>query len=274
MNYFEGLQIFMGHRTSACRGWVDKVFGDYWVLDYCHSGQLMYARGESAETLRRLEGPVAWTTFPGEYFRFGNPPDGPPMEWDHRFVAFKGQRAERMAGSGLFPAGVDAEPIPIESPERFRMAFDLLLDRFRSAEAMSAGLVHQLEGLLLQLHEQGRERVRISPTGQSVRQLIDRLQAAPERRWDFFEEAIQVGISYDHLRRVWRELSGSAPQAFLLRVRLEKAVELLRDPALSIKEIGWQCGFEDFSYFTRLFRQRYGLPPGKFRHEVIDREML
>jgi len=274
MKYFDDLQIFMGGQTPVCRAWVDKVFGDYWVLDYCHRGQLMYALGEGETPLRRLIGPIAWTTFPGERFRFGNPPGGGAMEWEHRFIAFRGQRVERMVESGLFPAGDRAEPILIEGAERFRLAFDELLDGFRHAETTSARLVHQLEGLLLQLHEQTRERVRLSPTGQAVRERIDQLQANPAARWNFFDLAAEVGISYDHFRRVWKELSGEAPQAFLLAVRLEKAVELLRDPYLAIKEIAWQSGFDDFSYFTRLFRQRYGLPPGKFRQEVIDRELM
>jgi len=267
MEYFEGLQIFMGHHTPQCRAWVDKTFVDYWVLDYCHSGRLAYAMGDPNAPCQVIEGPMAWTTFPGTHFRFGNAPTGPPMEWDHRFIAFRGPRVQAMTGSGLLPADRSSRPLPIEAAASFRLAFDELLQAFDDGSSQ-ARMVHLLEGLLLQLHEQNQAKALLSPTGQKVRHLMQRVQNQPQPDWDFEEEASRLGLSYHHLRRVWRQISGEAPRAFVLKCRLDNAARLLRHPTLAVKEIAWQSGFSDFSYFNRLFRRRFGLSPGRFRDQL------
>lgn len=54
----------------------------------------------------------------------------------------------------------------------------------------------------------------------------------------------------------------------LLRIRLEHAAGMLRDPRfkdLSMLEIAWRCGFCDASHFSRRFRQKFMYAPGAFR---------
>ena len=47
--------------------------------------------------------------------------------------------------------------------------------------------------------------------------------------------------------------------------RLEKSRELLLSTVLSVKEIADEVGFTDANYFTRLFRQNFGISPTDFR---------
>lgn len=54
----------------------------------------------------------------------------------------------------------------------------------------------------------------------------------------------------------------------LVRIRLERAVRMLRDPrfnTVSVAEIAWRSGFCDPSHFSKRFRQFYGCTPGAFR---------
>ena len=45
---------------------------------------------------------------------------------------------------------------------------------------------------------------------------------------------------------------------------MEKALELLSEGELSIKEIAFTCGYSDEKYFSRAFRKKYGCPPSHF----------
>jgi len=55
----------------------------------------------------------------------------------------------------------------------------------------------------------------------------------------------------------------------LLRIRLDRAVQMLRDrrfDTISVAEIAWRSGFRDPSHFSKRFRQAFGCPPGAFRN--------
>ena len=47
--------------------------------------------------------------------------------------------------------------------------------------------------------------------------------------------------------------------------RLEEAEKQLRESDKSILEIALDCGFENVTYFNRLFKRKHGIPPGKYR---------
>jgi YesN/AraC family two-component response regulator len=52
--------------------------------------------------------------------------------------------------------------------------------------------------------------------------------------------------------------------------RFEHAVSLLRSSGLYIEEIAERCGFLDVCYFNRLFKRRFGVPPGEYRKRFND----
>jgi AraC-like DNA-binding protein len=79
--------------------------------------------------------------------------------------------------------------------------------------------------------------------------------------------AARLGITPRYLRKLL-EATGKSFSEHLLDKRLERAAELLRDPAgrsARIATIAYECGFSDLSYFNRAFRRRYGLTPSDMR---------
>jgi AraC-like DNA-binding protein len=75
----------------------------------------------------------------------------------------------------------------------------------------------------------------------------------------------QVHVSASHLTALFRAAVGVPPVQYQKRARLRQAERLLRNPHLTVKEVARACGYEDGSYFVRLFRQRYGQPPQRWR---------
>ena len=55
---------------------------------------------------------------------------------------------------------------------------------------------------------------------------------------------------------------------FLNTLRIEKSCVLLQDPSLSIKEVGYMCGFENTRTFHRLFQEERNMTPREFREQV------
>lgn len=73
------------------------------------------------------------------------------------------------------------------------------------------------------------------------------------------------GVSPTHLARTVRTHYGATPTELVARVRLDRAAQLLRGSALDVSEIAFDCGFENLSYFYRLFKAQYGAPPVAYR---------
>lgn len=77
--------------------------------------------------------------------------------------------------------------------------------------------------------------------------------------------ASAVGASPFHLMRVFRRAVGVTPHQYLMRVRLVRALALLRDSALPVTEVAYEAGWSDLSNFMRTFRRDVGCSPGQFR---------
>ncbi|MDC7126108.1 MAG: AraC family transcriptional regulator, partial [Spirochaetales bacterium] len=59
---------------------------------------------------------------------------------------------------------------------------------------------------------------------------------------------------------------------YLNQLRLNKAIELLQEGELSIKEISWTVGYHDPNYFSRVFRKNMGFSPSNLeRKEFLKR---
>ncbi|MCB9282838.1 MAG: response regulator [Lewinellaceae bacterium] len=75
----------------------------------------------------------------------------------------------------------------------------------------------------------------------------------------------EINLSHSQLHRKLFALTGYSATHFIRHIRLTKAKELLKDPALSITSIALSTGFGDVSYFGKVFRQEFGVPPSKWR---------
>jgi two-component system, response regulator YesN len=54
---------------------------------------------------------------------------------------------------------------------------------------------------------------------------------------------------------------------YIIRIRMEKAEQLLHNPKLKVYEIADQLGYKSLTYFSRQFREYYGTSPGDFRKQ-------
>lgn len=63
-----------------------------------------------------------------------------------------------------------------------------------------------------------------------------------------------------------KSIMGITPNEYLQNIRLKKAAELLLDDRLTIAEVAYKTGFEDPSYFSRVFKSHYGITPTQFQN--------
>ena len=72
-------------------------------------------------------------------------------------------------------------------------------------------------------------------------------------------------LSKSNLYRLFLNHFGISPKQYIIKLRMNKALRLLVEGNLSVKEIALQCGFSDDKYFSRMFKDTYGYPPSHLR---------
>ena len=85
------------------------------------------------------------------------------------------------------------------------------------------------------------------------------------------EIAHVVGLSTRQLERLFSKYLHFAPKRYYLRLRLEKARNLLRQTDLSVTDVCVACGFKALSHFSKSYRVAYGISPGM---EASDGKVL
>jgi AraC-like DNA-binding protein len=78
------------------------------------------------------------------------------------------------------------------------------------------------------------------------------------------------GMSVNAYARLFKDQTGYSPRKYLVRMRVEKACNLLHHSDLTIEQIASACGFSDRYYFTRIFTQTMKVSPGAYKKNSIS----
>lgn len=80
--------------------------------------------------------------------------------------------------------------------------------------------------------------------------------------------ATVVEMSPYHFARRFKQLTSLTPYQYLVRQRLFKAQELLRNPNLVIADIAYLVGYKNPSHFAKVFRRHLKISPTAYRNVV------
>lgn len=81
--------------------------------------------------------------------------------------------------------------------------------------------------------------------------------------------AQKMFMSRSQLSRKVKAVTGYTIINFIMHMRMDKAKRLLASSEMPITEVAMKCGFEDSSYFTRVFKQTYDITPTQYRKSPI-----
>lgn len=101
---------------------------------------------------------------------------------------------------------------------------------------------------------------------EKARSYIDNHYADPDI--SLSQVAAQVLLSPAYFSAIFGREAGETFVEYLTRVRIRKAIDLLRSTSLTSSEIGYQIGYQNPRYFYSVFRKVVGQPPTEFRRGV------
>lgn len=124
---------------------------------------------------------------------------------------------------------------------------------------------------LIELRQQLQHRYQNSETEKNSPKdkenaFIQKLQSVIQEKMEDEDFGINelcraVGLSRMQVHRKLKAITGMPATRFLHMVRLQKAIQLLKETDLNVSEVAYKVGFSDHSYFTKLFVQQFGKTP-------------
>lgn len=136
------------------------------------------------------------------------------------------------------------------------------LRRLRSQEETAqwlAQVLHYYTDLVFDLADSKHRNV--------IRKAMSYIQLNCERNLTLGEVADYVGYSHTHFSKVFKEEMGCGFRSYLNQVRVEKSKLLLLADNAPMAEIYSACGFEDQSYFCKVFKRLVGVTPDRYRRQ-------
>ena len=86
-----------------------------------------------------------------------------------------------------------------------------------------------------------------------------------------------ANLSDFHFCRIFKAIKGEPPIAFIARIRIETAAQLLRYSSLTVEEIAYNIGYESPASLSKAFKNRYGISPTLYRTDkniyIMKREV-
>ncbi len=79
----------------------------------------------------------------------------------------------------------------------------------------------------------------------------------------------EMNVSVSHLSMLLKKKKGITFNKFLIKTRLEKAIELLTTTQMKIVDISNVCGYNEVYYFSHSFKKFTGMPPGEYRKNAL-----
>lgn len=105
----------------------------------------------------------------------------------------------------------------------------------------------------------------LTDSARTIRLFLGQLKKRLKEPWTLVGMAEACGIGTTRFATQFAALTGETPAKYLMRLRLEAAVQLLKKPEYSIQMIARAVGFTTANYFIRVFAQNYHRTPAKYR---------
>jgi len=128
---------------------------------------------------------------------------------------------------------------------------------------------HLTAGNEIQSSSAPAERVALSPWQE--RRAKELMSSQMDKGLSIARVASECSLSRSHFSRAFKKNTGVSPRDWYLQMRVDKAMGLLSESALTISQISLDCGFADQSHFTRVFTRVVGVTPFSWRRSMAQK---
>ncbi len=153
--------------------------------------------------------------------------------------------------------------------ERLAELHEAMMAECRRPQPDSEAMISSLLALfLVTLFRTERQSAATGPMHPAVTKVIGVVERDPEPRWTLDQLQAESGVSRTRLQQLFKRHTGLSPVAYAMRVRLQRAQQLLRQTDKPITRLAQELGFSSSQYFATAFSRQYGMTPTECRRGV------
>ncbi|OMC78854.1 hypothetical protein BK125_08345 [Paenibacillus odorifer] len=144
---------------------------------------------------------------------------------------------------------------------RFFEGYEQLYYRYGTAEAMIDDLILMTLDIFMNRNETDISRI----SNHKVKEIMLYIRNHFNQEISIQQLANQFFLSPNYLCQLFKKEVGETIIEHISRLRIEYACKTLIETNLSIYQIGEKCGFQDYFYFTRIFKRHLKMTPTQYR---------
>lgn len=257
-------QLFAtGYQQVTERGYhwdgMKRIDGPLYLFQYTVSGFGHFRLGELTHEIHA--GTAFLAEIPGDH-HYGLPLTSD--HWSFYFVLFRQQHLQELWTQFLQTVG--ATPSFEQTSAVVRTLQSLyaearsnrIQNSFQASSLLYRFMMELLQSGTVQQQERTNWPLQIKQAAAFMEAEFHRLQSLDD-------VAGAAALSKYYFTRMFTQTTGVSPMDYVTKLRIEKAVDLLRNTSLSVEEIARAVGYSSGSYFSKVFRSRVGFPPADFR---------
>jgi AraC-like DNA-binding protein/mannose-6-phosphate isomerase-like protein (cupin superfamily) len=233
---------------------------DHFLIHYIISGRGIFQVNDKSYNLEKNQG---FLICPGiiTYYEADN-----SEPWVYTWVGFQGLKAEAYLKS----ADLDQNnPVFTCGSPVIEKCFQDMLNSGKYKHASDLRLQGILGILLSELIE--NLGVNIIPKDNYkdiyIKRAIQFIETNYSRNITVSDMAKHIGLNQNYFSTLFKKILGIPPQEYIMKYRINKACELLKNDNLSVSDISRSVGYNDPLGFSKIFKQIKGMSPKAFRED-------
>ena len=161
-------------------------------------------------------------------------------------------------------------PVVLEVNDRkqWESAFEKMIHarycRIREGDALCDAYMSVLLALILQSRQQAEGATPVLGN-QRLEKVLSRMHVQFKNPIRIGEYAQMCHVTEDQFIRMFKAYTGLPPYRYQLRLRIQRAVEMLENTSVSVTQCAEIVGFNDVAYFSRIFKKFTGNPPSYYK---------
>jgi AraC-like DNA-binding protein len=236
---------------------VDRGTFPFFALEFVAEGAGFV---ELAGRRYRLRPGMTFAYGPGMPHTIHNEAASPMLKY---YLVFAGIEANRLLDESPLHGG---RAVQVSSPKEIIEVYEFLQREGASESQHGARICAALVPVLIMKITQRAapyvvEESRALATFHRAKHCIER-HYVQLRTVEQAARACHIEVGY--LSRLFQRFGYTTPYRFLMRLKMNRATELLVDGGMLVKEVAAKLEFADAFHFSKVFKRVYGLPPARF----------
>ena len=181
--------------------------------------------------------------------------------WLYRWIEFNGALARKLMESAGFSRD---NAVLYDNDSYVGDAIKKIIDAHGTSSENLISLLWNAIAAMTQgsIHEKNRTHTEIY-----LKNADNYIHANLHKKLTVQQIADFLGISRNHLSRIYTKEKGISIQQYIISLRLHTAAQYLKNKDLSIKEIAHSVGYSDPLEFSKAFKKQFNVAPSQWRNE-------